>query len=276
MKKLLLATAGAITFIASAQAADMPVKAPPPAAVVIYNWTGCYLGGNVGVASARLHNDQTITNGAAGYFAPAVLAEVASRVTGSDRECGLTAGGQIGCNYQTGRVVWGIETDLNWLSADPALGGRFLYSTNGAPYFNNASLETRWLWTLRGRLGFTVTDRVLFYGTGGVAVARVGYNQNFTEPPFTVAPLGTPASVSVNTRAGWTAGVGVEAALAGNWTWKIEYLHTQFRLDANSVVTGAGAGGAGSTATFRNNARVDIDTVRFGLNYRFGGLGIAP
>jgi opacity protein-like surface antigen len=72
--------------------------------------------------------------------------------------------------------------------------------------------------------------------------------------------------VSVSTRAGWTAGVGAEVALAGNWTGKIEYLHTQFHLDATSVVTGLGAGGAGSTATFSNRARIDIDTIRVGLN----------
>ena len=34
--------------LGSALAADLPVKAPPRVPVAVYNWTGCYIGANVG------------------------------------------------------------------------------------------------------------------------------------------------------------------------------------------------------------------------------------
>jgi outer membrane immunogenic protein len=41
MKKLLLGSAGLAALIAGpAMAADMPVKAPPPAPVAYYDWSG--------------------------------------------------------------------------------------------------------------------------------------------------------------------------------------------------------------------------------------------
>ncbi len=57
MRRLLIA-AIAVGFSFSAFAADMPVKAPPPA-VVSYNWTGFYIGGAVGVR--RSDTDWTTT-----------------------------------------------------------------------------------------------------------------------------------------------------------------------------------------------------------------------
>ena len=44
MKTILLGTTALAFFASSAMAADMPVKAPPIAAVAAYNWTGCYIG----------------------------------------------------------------------------------------------------------------------------------------------------------------------------------------------------------------------------------------
>ncbi|MSO67054.1 MAG: porin family protein [Pseudolabrys sp.] len=57
-----------------------------------------------------------------------------------------------------------------------------------------------------------------------------------------------------STKAGWTVGGGVEAALAGPWTAKVEYLY---------VDLGRGGSIAGSDASFKTNI------VRAGLNYRF-------
>ena len=53
MKNFLLATVGLVALVgmaAPASAADMAVKAPPPAPLsgLIYNWSGFYIGGNGG------------------------------------------------------------------------------------------------------------------------------------------------------------------------------------------------------------------------------------
>ena len=58
MNKFLTGTIAAIAVAATAPAfaADMAArysKAPPPAPVMVYNWTGCYIGGNIGGGWAR-------------------------------------------------------------------------------------------------------------------------------------------------------------------------------------------------------------------------------
>src|SRR5215470_18879718 len=79
-----------------AQAADLPrqmyTKAPPPLAPM-FDWTGFYIGGNVGYGSA--HNDISIPG-----------------ATGSEDLNGIIGGGQIGYNWQTGAWVFGLEADF--------------------------------------------------------------------------------------------------------------------------------------------------------------------
>src|SRR4051812_21389675 len=63
MNKFLTGTIAAIAVAVAvpALAADMAPrysKAPPPAPIVVYNWTGCYIGGNVGAGWARTEQAQ--------------------------------------------------------------------------------------------------------------------------------------------------------------------------------------------------------------------------
>ena len=111
--------------------------------------------------------------------------------------------------------------------------------------------ENRWLTTFRARLGYAF-DRWLPYLTAGGAYGDVRATSN------------DPASPGASdTRLGWTAGVGLEYAFAGNWTAKIEYLY----VDLGSFNCGA--------ACPPNVATNDIDfkasILRFGLNYKFSG-----
>ena len=125
-------------------------------------------------------------------------------------------GGTAGYNWQALGSPWvfGLEGDIDW--------------TNIKGTFANAACPTgcetknNWLGTARGRVGYA-WDRVMPYVTGGLAVGDIKANQ----AGF--------AGVS-DTNAGWTAGAGIEAALAGNWTAKLEYLH----VDLGNVNCGAG------------------------------------
>ena len=84
---------------------------------------------------------------------------------------------------------------------------------------------------MRGRIGYAF-DRVMPYVTGGLAVGDVGAES-----------AASPASSDTNV--GWTVGGGVEAALAGNWTAKIEYLY----VDLGDVNCGAVVCGVPPTST---------------------------
>src|SRR5947209_5013101 len=107
MKKLVAATLFAVSVSAPALAADMAVKAPMYAkapVVALYDWTGFYLGANVGIGLGR---DRTQILAPTGpvfettYMGPQ----------------GAIGGGQIGYNWQTntallGPMVFGLEADI--------------------------------------------------------------------------------------------------------------------------------------------------------------------
>ncbi|MCW5695447.1 MAG: porin family protein [Bauldia sp.] len=114
---------------------------------------------------------------------------------------GAVAGAFTGYNFQRGRFVLGTEFDFMWSNRTD--GG-----TNAVNWSGNG----------RGRLGYLVTDSILVYGTGGVAVGG-----SFT------------AVSSYTTEIGWTAGGGIEI---GNSIvfGRLEYLYANY-----GSVTGAGA-----------------------------------
>src|SRR5215218_8633032 len=104
----LLSTVSALALSGVASAADLPVKAPPPAPVVL-SWTGPYVGAHGGIAWLRA--SQTITGGT----------PIATCATAGRPECDLDAsggvfGGQIGYNWQMREWVFGIEADASWTS----------------------------------------------------------------------------------------------------------------------------------------------------------------
>jgi outer membrane immunogenic protein len=69
----------------------------------------------------------------------------------------------------------------------------------------------------------------------------------------------------LDTKLGWALGVGVEAALTGDWTWKLEYLYLK-PDDVSQAVSVPGV-------TFTANGHTYDNMVRAGLNYRFGWDG---
>jgi outer membrane immunogenic protein len=271
MRKLLLATTALAALVGTpAFAADMgaPVyKAPPPPAP-IFSWTGFYVGLNGGYGWG--HDPVTFSpaNAAANvYFTgtgggPAVPGSVTTSPQG-----GLF-GGQIGYNYQWSNFVAGIETDFDW--ADIRGTGTVGTAVTGfAPFTTSAQQKLTSLGTFRGRLGFAA-DRVLFYGTGGLAYGRTQLNTSVVTPTIGCGPAGVCAATSsTQWQTGWTAGAGVEYAFAAGWSGRVEYLHydlgshTQGQFDPADVAPFNPV--FNSSATFRGNI------VRGGINYRFGG-----
>ena len=143
---------------------------------------------------------------------------------------GALIGGTLGYNWQAGQTVFGFEGDIDWSNI------------RGSSPCAATTCETRnsWLGTARGRLGYAM-DRFMPFVTGGLAVGDIR---------TTVAGVGSADT----TKAGWTLGGGLEAALAGPWTAKVEYLY---------VDLGRGGSIVGADASMRANI------LRGGLNFRF-------
>ena len=135
-----------------------------------------------------------------------------------------------------------------------------LQNLTGTPTGSSTSLSVnnRSLTTVVGRLGYA-WDRVLFYGKGGGAwVASNG-------PSLTID--GAPVGISSSNKWGFTGGVGIDWAFAGNWSARFEY---DF-VGLNQIFTvPTSAGGLPAGDQFIGNTR-NIQLVNAGLNYKFGG-----
>lgn len=240
----------ALTAVAPAIAADLSAapayKAPPM--VPAYNWTGFYVGANIGGSFGNADTSVALAGLAAGT---------------SFNMDGVVGGGQIGYNWQNGPWVWGLEADFQGTSqsgsgsasqtvnifVDPAVTGNLAY-TEKLPWFG----------TVRGRLGFTPANRWLVYATGGLAYGEVDTNSTLTDSAPTITSVGNSFN---NTRTGWTVGGGVEAALWGNWTGKLEYLYVDLGSVSNTFT------GLGVFTPVTISSHVTDNIVRVGLNYRF-------
>ena len=284
---------GLLLGTASANAADLPVKARP--LPVAPSWTGFY----VGVQAGGAFGDRTV--GYTGDPAAAVLLT-------PDPIFGLP--GQqpvLPHSYHTSGATGGVEAGYNWqvspnwllgVEADFSAGGpkgrgtgtSILASVPPVTLFQNVTSDQRvdWWGTVRARAGALVTPDLLLFGTAGFAYGRVSSSDresNVSPGPIAlnVGNFGTAFSCTENTtcfagsgatvKTGWTAGGGGEWRFAPHWTLKAEYLYVDLGRDRVRAI--ATAGGTGVFAGFplasyvADFGRTDFHVVRAGVNYQF-------
>ena len=143
--------------------------------------------------------------------------------TGSANDLGFIGGGQVGCNYQSGAWVVGIEGDWDYFGSKSTFSNPNGTLTTGDTVTITQSLKTSSLATIRPRLGI-VSDRTLIYVTGGAAFAKVSYTQSYAD---TLNNAVGAATTLDNDLVGWTVGAGWEWAWTDHVTVKTEYLLRQ-------------------------------------------------
>ena len=261
-----------IAPMGAANAADMAVKAPysPPVVPAYFNWTGFYVGFNVGGGYATT-DVSTSTRFVTGL---GTSLSTASATSGGG---GVLGGGQIGANYQfANHWVIGFEADADGSNIS---GLSSNCSTNAAGVIVgcasvNAKLND--FGTVRGRFGYA-GDNLLLYGTGGWAWSQSSTTSNLTCviglagvcPGASAAFTGGSASASTTSTNGWAAGAGIEYAFARNWVARVEYLHLQFNGVGQTFASTGTVGAAPFTSTTSSNANVNIDIGRVGLSFLF-------
>jgi outer membrane immunogenic protein len=240
--KEILAGAAFLGSAVSAQAADLPVKAPyykAPAIEAVYDWTGFYTGVNAGVGLGRNRSQQDFGNHSTQslYLQP----------------LGGIGGAQVGYNWQAnsflGPVVFGLEADFQ--------GADMTDDRTDLSGFLQFSQKLDWFGTVRGRVGL-VNGPILTYVTGGYAIGSV---------KTSLFEIGDPFAFNSN-RSGWTWGSGVEAAIGGNWTAKIEYLYLD--LGSRTYIFDIRPYNFGGTNIWQR-LETHENIFRVGLNYHFGG-----
>jgi outer membrane immunogenic protein len=232
MKTLLLTTAAFIAFAAvgAVGAADLPINVPIAPVAPIYNWTGCYVGvhGGGGVQ----YDTRTTMNGGGGL-----------------------AGGQLGCNYQDGQFVLGVEAE-GWWS-----GLRSAKNLLSAGDTAKVTSESRWGASFAVRTGVAI-NRVLIFGKVGGVVGRYDFStlDSFSIPGFIAS---TTTSSGGGTLAGLLIGGGFEYAFATNWTAKIEYNFIDYIHKDLTFVSQPG------TFTSSESVSASQHIVKVGINYKF-------
>ena len=278
MKKF-LGLFGVIFVAGPALGADMSVRGGAPWAVP--SWTGCYGGINLGgvtggvkdrwtnitetPAAAAAPGASTATVGFAVGAASVLPAAANATLNGS----GLSGGGQLGCIVQSDSWVWGAEADIQYTGLDSSRAATSLGNTNGGPSTIvpgqiTESFSSRWLSTVRGRLGYAMGS-VLFYGTGGVAFADVRYADQVCFLGGAGIP-GCNTASSNETRIGFAVGGGIEWEFAPSWSVKAEYLFVDL---GTTNFDSAFSDPTFTSATITHNHHLTENIGRVGLNVRF-------
>lgn len=261
-------------------------------------WRGFYLGANAGYGFGRADNGLNINDGELTncHFCDNVFVggptvdHLVAQDAGSPRlkPHGFSGGIQLGYNWQVAHWVYGAEADFGVfrqhgtedtsfvLPGNTALagGGGVCGVTGPETCIGNfaTKLRTEWLLTVRPRLGYAAGD-TLVYGTAGLAVMRLKYEQTYSDNityPLVAGSTGAGGYVQTTSsavRAGWVIGGGFERALRDHWSIKVEYLYLRFAgLRAGGRLTD----GFGGFADFANSVdHFSSSLVRLGVNYKF-------
>jgi len=236
-----------------------PAYTPPPPPP--YTWSGCYVGGSAGTSQGRSEHiavaGSQFTTGGTTFSVPA-----GTQIVDSFNLSGFIGGGQLGCNWQWGAWVFGLEGDGSATNKEGQAFETPLAPLSGVSQNWVSQTQERWLVTARARLGWTIWDKTMVYATGGAAWAKIDASEWVFAANGT-GPIRTGHQES-NTRSGWTVGGGAEYALGYGWSAKGEYLYVKF--DDYTTFT------AGPFATFAVSPRqvkLEDHIFRAGMNYRF-------
>jgi outer membrane immunogenic protein len=237
----------AVMGVVSANAADLPVKAPiykaPPA--VVYNWAGFYVGIEGGYAWG--HSNVTDVNG---YNAVSPVGDFSYNPTGG---VGNLYGGY---NFQFDPFIVGVEGEFGYFGLDgsaqypPYVGVRTAADSI-------ATTHPGWYGAITGRVG-VFFQNFLFFAKGGYAITGIKNSYTDTDATGTTLVSGTDTS----NRNGWTVGGGLDYMITPNWIARLEYAYYDFGT-ASHTATSAGGG----SFTFDHSLTASV--LKGGIAYKF-------
>jgi outer membrane immunogenic protein len=254
MKTLATAIAAIALIGTPAFAADMavkiPVKAPPPPSAPVYNWTGCFIGANIGYGWQR-----TTTTDVTSTTPPFDL--------GTDTGTGVVGGGQLGCDYQFApNWVVGIQGMFDGAGVKGSHLVPFSYSGD---FSETETTKTDWFTALTARIGYSVVPQALLYFKGGPAWVHSNYSDEDLSGTFFPPYIGQASG----TRSGWTIGGGGEYLFAPNWSVFVEYNYVDLGTKTFGLTYNCGAS-CGFSNPYFYSEKQNFQAILIGLNYRFG------
>jgi outer membrane immunogenic protein len=245
IKLVAAAVAGAALFATPALAQDND------------DWTGFYVGGQLGYGFQPSDDDESIlfdtnldgnfgdtvnTSAPANAFSPGFCGGAANGTTPAD-----------GCDSDRDGIEGGVHVGYDWQASSGFVVGLVgsydrtrlrdsvsAFSTTPARYTMTRRLRD--LMSIRARAGFA-SGRTLFYATGGLAYGNIRNS-------FTTSNAANSFTDNGNEHGwGYVFGGGVEQRLGSNFSVGLQYLYRS--VDAGDYVVRAGPGTAGLTNPFR-------------------------
>jgi outer membrane immunogenic protein len=247
---------------------DPYVYVPPEAVPLSYNWTGFYIGGNIGAATTEHKADHDhILNPC--NFLPSSCGVGPFPPFTSERfgiqSAGFAGGGFIGAQKQWSWLVLGAEAGYLWTdqsgSSVSALEGSILRNNPGSGIDpTRVTSGMRDLFLVTGKFGWS-WENILAYFKAGWANGEVDFRTS-------ASISGALLTTSSGRENGWTAGAGIEYALWPHVIVGVEYDYVELN-PGNRTQVAAGAGPVGTHI----HAGLDTQSVTARLSYKFGGSG---
>jgi outer membrane immunogenic protein len=238
----------AMGAVGLAGAADL-LKAPPVAAP--FNWSGCYVGGFGGWATANTWTSTDLGSARVPLFSTAGANDWSYSENSS-----FTGGGTAGCNWQpwagTGLVL-GLEGEAGYFQ----LSGSAL-EPNSIDVIGSSKMGSGY-GLIAGRVGWAFLERLLVYGKVGVAFYDSTSTVSVSTGPDRIVATGSKSQSPL------AVGGGLEYAMSDHWTGKAEYMF----LDSSSSYNACGVDSALGQTFCWQQAPSPVHLVKFGLNYKF-------
>ena len=224
------------------------------------DWTGFYIGGNVGSASGD--SQSTVTLGGSWSTEPQALRDFVTNNSAADQSpSGTSYGFQFGYDHQfDNNFVLGIEADYNKLNMDEVRQTGQLTASPGLTYAFGNTIDADHSYSIRPKFGYAF-DNTMVYVTGGWSWTSVDFGSDLLSSG-NYSKVGASSENLSSTV--W--GLGVEHRFGGNWSARLEYLQVNGD-DTNYTTTFRNGNFPTYSETF--NQDFDYDTIRIGINYRF-------
>ena len=181
---------------------------------------------------------------------------------------GFIGGGQIGYNYQSGAIVYGVEADFDYVDQKKSASFTSTGLVLGSPLTTSAKSQLDYLGTVRARIGFVPMDRVMIFATAGLAYGDVKTSGSvFANNAPALAWAGSKSDI----KAGFAVGGGAEYAFTNNLTVKAEYLYYDLGKRTTNAIGNANvrAVAALNGIDYTSRTKTNGSLVRVGLNYKF-------
>lgn len=230
------------------------------------DWSGFYVGVDLGAASGKLHAsgadtiDQLSNVNPPGPQPLTVVPASSVGYSGSDRKADILYGATAGFLVRSGTWLFGLEADAHGprdagaFTTTSPLPTTILAPAGTATVARDARIS--WDWSARARIGHFWGPNMA-YAAGGYASARMrlrGEDIFATpagnaappagNPPF-AAPAFGPIAIAVtqrDTMSGWTAGVGGEHRMARHLSLGLDARYTDFGSRTYSLAPGCATG----------------------------------